>query len=113
MVQHLPVIAFLFHDFAALLVKDAPDSVKRAVKAPAEQRFFIKSEIEFLVLQGIQYVGHFFRILSFVHNADSAAPAIADADTKSMMSAVSMISCRGLSVVRYCISSALRTGSDG
>ena len=56
MVKHQSVILLLLHNFASLLVEDAAQTVEGLVESAADEPSFVKSEIQFLVLKGIEHV---------------------------------------------------------
>lgn len=56
MVEHLPVEPLLFHDVMSFLVKYVSQAVESAVEFPAEQPLLVESEVQFLVLEGIQHI---------------------------------------------------------
>ena len=56
MVQHLAIVSLLGHDFVSLLVEYVPEPVEGLVESAADDAAFVKSEVQLLVLQGIQHV---------------------------------------------------------
>ena len=55
-VKHLAVVSLLGHDFMTLLVEDVPEPVECLVEPAADDAAFVKSEVKFLVFQGIQHI---------------------------------------------------------
>ena len=59
MVKHLAEVLFLLDYLAPFLVKNVSQTVQGAVEIPADHSAFVKSEVKFLVFQGIQHICNF------------------------------------------------------
>ena len=64
MVEHETEVFLLFYDFVPFLVEDGAQSVQGPVELSSSDMLFIKSEVQFLIFQCIQHVGHLLSHLS-------------------------------------------------
>ena len=59
-VEHKAVVLFLLDDLATFLVEDVAHTVQDPVETLTGTMPFVKTEIKFLVFQGIKHICHFF-----------------------------------------------------